>query len=449
MIVKNNIIGNIMQAIVIIAILLLTCPLPNANANTECVEVKLDASVNIIDRSDKPYNEIQKITFSFSAELDQSNPIIEKEIEKYLKDLSIYSFTNEWPGSDTLNDISGDNPPFVPDKPPDVIPTGDLKPTWSIQFTGQMRGDGRGAMHVKQYQGFGDNNQPILWKLKVSPKEIDSDEKSNDIQKPKFKDDLTIGINNTYSKNPKTRIKADISNDTENFVLNFSYSKLLNSVAGKPIGNKPVTSLSFACKIPFNKPFDVKEATGAETESSGEVPDLLELAINSYRYQKGGNLNHLGFKARAAQSFDNWETVLYYSPLTGWFNESHGFYGAEFELGYRNGDGEWKNLTTMAPDRGNFVGRGGMVVEWAPEIGLINQNLAEGLRFYVRGRGWADMYDNDQGNRDVRFREFIDSEIFYNFSDNYRIFIRGEWGYLPPDLSRYKNRIFAGVGSAF
>jgi len=43
----------------------------------------------------------------------------------------------------------------------------------------------------------------------------------------------------------------------------------------------------------------------------------------------------------------------------------------------------------------------------------------------------------------------MDSEFFYDFSTKYRVFVRYELGHLPPDLTRYRNGVFAGMGAAF
>jgi hypothetical protein len=95
------------------------------------------------------------------------------------------------------------------------------------------------------------------------------------------------------------------------------------------------------------------------------------------------------------------------------------------------------------------VARLGLVAEWAPRVAGVNKDLGQGLRFFVRGRGWADYFRNDSGSYGWRLKPFVDSELFWNFQKDYRVFVRAEYGSLPPDLSQDVKRVYAGVGAAF
>jgi len=116
---------------------------------------------------------------------------------------------------------------------------------------------------------------------------------------------------------------------------------------------------------------------------------------------------------------------------------------------FRGAGQEWINLTQPAPFRGNLVARLGTVIEWAPQLGPINRDLGSGLRFFVRGRGWADYARDDSGMNGVRLRGFLDSELFYNIDSQHRVFARYELGSLPPDLTRSVSTIMVGVGASF
>ena len=200
--------------------------------------------------------------------------------------------------------------------------------------------------------------------------------------------------------------------------------------------------------IPLNRPRDVRRADGARTDASGEIADFVQASFTRRSYN-GTNYRALGLVARASGRLRGPEIVAQYQPAALFFANGRGFFGAETELGYRDGDEEWRNLTTRAPDRGHLVARLGGVVEFAPRLGPVNLDPGRGLRFYVRGRGWLDYAKNNDGNGDARLRGFLDTELFYNFNDDFRLFVRHEQGYLPPDLSRRTSRTFFGVGTAF
>lgn len=200
--------------------------------------------------------------------------------------------------------------------------------------------------------------------------------------------------------------------------------------------------------VPLTQPGDVSDTPGAKTDASRDVADYISASFARRTYD-GNNITSLAMVARATGRLNSPEVVLQYQPLARFWSNGHGFLGAQSEFGVRDGTEEWKNLTTQAPNRGNVVARLAGVVEWAPQLGRINQDLGHGLRFYVRGRGWADYAKNDDGNNSVRFRPFIDSEFFYNVNDSTRVFLRHENGYLPPDLSERTGKTFVGVGTSF
>jgi hypothetical protein len=211
-----------------------------------------------------------------------------------------------------------------------------------------------------------------------------------------------------------------------------------------------MTSLSLAGRLPLFDPDDVRTTAGASRDASRQVTDLLELGLNSVRYKRGGSLEKSGLKLRTTGSLRGFEGVAYYSPLAGPLPKGWGYGAAELEIGYRAGDAEFSNLTTRAADTGNFVARLGAVLELTPRLEPlgINRNLNQGLRFFARVRGWLDTFEG-VNNTGARLRFFADSELFYNFTANSRVFLRAEAGYLPPDLSSRSERIYVGVGASF
>ncbi len=194
--------------------------------------------------------------------------------------------------------------------------------------------------------------------------------------------------------------------------------------------------------VPLTTPEDVKDTPGSETDASTRVADFIQASYRCSWYD-GKHLAGAGVTARTTGRGHGLEVVGNWRPGAGFFADGRGFLGAEVEAGYRKGDAEWVNLTTRAPAHGNTALRAGAVIEYAPRIGKVNLDLGRGLRFYVRGRGWADAYDGG------RFRGFGDSELFYNINDKWRVFGRYEVGYLPPDLSKRTDRWFLGTGVAF
>ncbi len=213
-------------------------------------------------------------------------------------------------------------------------------------------------------------------------------------------------------------------------------------------GNPRSFSVSLEGAAPVGTPKDVDDTPGASTEASEEVADYFKLSALRSSYRKGGILQSYGLVARTTAQLKGLEAVGTWQ-LARLFGNNRIFAGADLEAGYRRGDAEWESLTQAAPDRGNVVARLGSVLEWGPRIGPINRDLGNGLRFFVRGRGWADWAKDEEGDGEVRFRGFLDSELFYNVSEEFRVFLRHEEGYLPPDLSERHSETFVGVGTAF
>ena len=187
-----------------------------------------------------------------------------------------------------------------------------------------------------------------------------------------------------------------------------------------------------------------------DDEATADVANYVEAAYKHRRFT-GRRIATLGVVARTNGRLKNPEVVAQWQPFAGFLGRNFGrmFAGAELEAGWRDGTEEWVNLSENAPDRGNVVARLGGVIEYAPMLGKINQDLGSGLRFFVRGRGWADYAKDDEGDNGVRLRAFLDTEFFYNINARYRVFARYELGYLPPDLSRRRNGLGFGVGASF
>lgn len=187
----------------------------------------------------------------------------------------------------------------------------------------------------------------------------------------------------------------------------------------------------------------------AKPDASEENTDAIHINFDINTF---GLLDHIGLRLRATGEFNGVETSGYIQPPS--INGSWYFLGAELEAGYRKGDAEFKDVRTKAPDRGNILGRLGGVLELAPPLLFINRQHSRGLRFFIRGRGWADHFDDSKDPDESDFSSFrlsgfADSELFYNFSADKRVFVRGEYGSLPPDLTLVVNRVYVGVGSAF
>ena len=264
---------------------------------------------------------------------------------------------------------------------------------------------------------------------------------------------LDIFTDDSVSKSSQREWKARFQGGagTRGASLEFDVSREL---AGLSRNKAEEFTLDASGKIPLGRPKDVRDLPGASKDASKDVADVLNLSMNHIQYSKGGKLDRKGLRVRGTGSLRGAEVTGYWSPLFGWFHDSHGFYGAEVEAGWRKGDAEFTTLVTRKPDIGHTVARIGAVAEWAPRMCLgegkcINSNLSQGLRFFVRGRLWVDSYKEQGAGTRWRARPFIDSELFYNFTKDDRVFLRAESGYLPPDLSTRSKRVYVGVGKAF
>ena len=201
--------------------------------------------------------------------------------------------------------------------------------------------------------------------------------------------------------------------------------------------------------VPITTPLDVQAVPGANVDASRIVADFVQFSYSDRSYYSTGNYSAWGITVRTSGRLNGLEAVANYQPLTLLLADNRIFFGAELEAGYRDGMSEWINLTQKAPFRGNLVARLGTVIEWAPQLGPINRDLGSGLRFFVRGRGWADYARDDSGQDGWRLRGFVDSELFYDISKDLRVFFRYELGALPPDLTRNVSTVMLGIGKAF
>jgi hypothetical protein len=400
------------------------------------------STVDILKRSSVSWEKhpveglgVRSVTLNIDLILKGANrrsPASISHVIKYLTDLRNYSFVADWPSDTAAAPFVGANPVFRPTglsmyEVDDDTATMDNR-SYQIRLQGFLLPRTRGEIHLKlpsapalmtdwTFQRFdGVTSDPII---------------------------LFYSEGADWEKLPSYSGKVAFGFDGDTPTLDFTGDGYLDS------SDTGTRSLTLRAKIPLRTPKDVRDTPGANRDASVDVPDAVDLSYNQLKYRKGGSLLRTGFKLRTTGSLRGLEAVGYYSPFMGWYNGARGFYAMELELGYRKGDAEFQNLTTRAADTGNVVARLGSVVEWAPQIGSVNRHLGKGLRFFVRGRGWLDTYKNGSGDTSLRFRPFGDSELFWNFSENSRIYLRGEYGYLPPDLSGKSSRASIGVGTAF
>ncbi len=373
-------------------------------------------------RGDLPAEQVQDIGIAVRVVVSREPTDDQaRALEDHLRSADTYEFRSGWPGSENEVDTSTerwqDNHPFVLTRVQEVSA---LAPptvrTSTVILIGQGSARARGHILVTPLEG---------WDIRIE----------------KEKETVRFSAHR-LDELPPFRGNVRPAYGDGGFTLDVTASGVLRQRANG------IETLSLGGKIPLGKPDDVEGTPGAARDASREVADVLSLSWNRITYS-GGGLKRMGIRARATGCLEGFEGVWYWQPVMGWFDEMHGFYGTELEAGYREGDAEWANLTTRAPGRGNIVARLGTVVEWAPVIGGVNRDLSRGLRLFVRGRGWADVYDDDNGDRSVRFRQFLDAELFFNFSSQYRVFLRWEDGYLPPDLTGRSDRVYVGVGGAF
>jgi hypothetical protein len=201
--------------------------------------------------------------------------------------------------------------------------------------------------------------------------------------------------------------------------------------------------------IPLTRPSDVPAGTSADASPS--VADYIEAAYNIrswHAHSQSVDVKRL--VARTTGRLRGLEVAGQYQPWASFGDDGRTFSALGVEAGWRARDNqEWHDATTPAPARGHALARALAVAEWAPQIGPVNRNLSEGMRFFVRGRGWADYAKDDSGSNGVRCRGFFDTELFWNISTEQRLFFRYEAGCLPPDLSKHVQRFSVGIGKAF
>jgi hypothetical protein len=232
-------------------------------------------------------------------------------------------------------------------------------------------------------------------------------------------------------------------------VADFNYSYTTNYRFNRERSQASRRWFSLEGTVSLVRPSDVQGVPGANEDASRIVAGYVQASFTQRTYGQANTFSAYGFTFRTSGRFNGFEAVARYQPVAVLFNQGRNFAAAEIEAGYRDGRSEWMNLTQRAPDRGNLVARLGAVFEWAPQLGRINSDLGAGLRFFVRGRGWADYARNDTGAGEVRFRGFLDTELFYNVSHRYRAFARYELGSLPPDLTRSVSTVMVGIGGSF
>jgi hypothetical protein len=379
------------------------------------------------------------LTFKFTVPKDSSGTMTPEfqnavqDLLKHLRGRNSYKFITNWPNVQGVTATNGDYPPFSIATDPDVAEP--ASSTNVLEITVRLHGivpeRDLGEIYVKPLKGW----KYLGQNFSSEPDEFDGAAKirfsmSDALPLKPFRGNLSAGMG------------------TGGPSVDFSGEGILGRP--KDTAKATFTTLSANAKIPIGKPSDVDDVAGGESDASKKIADTITVSLNNYRYRQGSKLQTLGLRARTTGGFHGAEVVGYYNPLTGWFNESRGFYAAEVEAGWRNGDAEFANLTTGAPDRGSVIARLGAVAEWAPQMGAINKNLAKGLRFYVRGRGWFDTFKNADGKTSTRLRPFLDAEFFYNFTDEWRVFVRSEYGYVLPDLNtRVSRPAFVGVGASF
>ncbi|HWN40602.1 MAG TPA: hypothetical protein VNW71_00185 [Thermoanaerobaculia bacterium] len=287
----------------------------------------------------------------------------------------------------------------------------------------------------------------------VEIREMASADARIDAASPEWSFSEPVDLQPTLSHNQSLRFQGKTA------VIDFSFA--YGGLNWNKVGDASRFTMTLEGSAPLGTPEDVDEEAGAEEDASEEVADFFKLSLLRTSFSEKGTLSSYGLMARSTSEFEGLEAVLTYqfAWLFGGTEveqiersvdlQGTVFAGASLEAGYRQGDAEWMSLTQPAPDRGDIVARVGGVLEWGPKLGPINRDLGAGLRFFIRGRGWADWAKDETGEEDVRFRGFLDSELFYNVSDEFRLFLRYENGYLPPDLSQRHSSTFVGVGTAF
>ena len=209
-----------------------------------------------------------------------------------------------------------------------------------------------------------------------------------------------------------------------------------------------VEDFALTGKVPIGHPQGVA-ATG-NVDSSGEFADFVEMSYTRRSWRReSGNVSSIGAVARATGRLRGAELVVHYRPFSQLLADNRAFAALAFEGGLKEGDAEFLDEDTAAPDRGSAVLRGALLLEYAPQLGPVNRSLASGVRFFVRGRLWTDRFDDENGDAAWRSPRFVDAELFWNFRPQTRLYVRCEAGSLPPDLSQHVRRVSIGTGSAF
>lgn len=413
-----------------LALLLLSLLPAMAAAQDARTQVVFTHAVVADKRPDAATAPLARVQLSLFGRLTPATQAAVQELRQCLAQPGVVRFVNDWPAAEGITDVNSDAPPFLLEPGAPLVEYD--APLVEVRFFGDA------PIRFRNTMKFALDQTPACAKLQVTFNQWDKD-----------REGLLIERGPGDEKLPPFKGKIQIGGGAKGASLEFSGSKLLSAAS-----SAHVTTLEASGKLPIGKPDDVRNTPSAEKDASKQIPDALNLSLNSARYAAGGRLQRMGLRLRATGTLRGAEAVGYWAPLFGWFDGSRGFYGGEVEAGWRRGDAEFTSLTTRKPDIGHTVARLGGVVEWAPRICLaegkcINGNLAQGLRFFVRGRGWVDSYKEQGAGTKVRARSYIDSELFYNFSSDARVFLRVESGYLPPDLSTRAKRLYVGVGKAF
>jgi hypothetical protein len=372
-----------------------------------------------------------EVIFTSKITSAEKNAIIE-----HMKDPKNYIFTPTWPKLKGLEEIKTPNPAFVL-KNASFVEESPISQEGTIglifRLTGVAADRNRGTVMIKPLQNW-------QFVLQNDPENTQVDgfmyASSQGLTLPRFTPDP---------------IRLSVGENT--FLLEYKGEGLLNQPKTDTVENakKPLMFSEVMVKYPVNIPRDVKNVIGANKDASGVVADIIQVGVKSLQYKQNGGLQETGGRFRVSGTGKGAELVGYYSPASQLSINGRQFYALEFEAGLRQGDAEWKNLTTRAPNTGHLVARAGAVLEWAPEIrGTgINRDLtpsAPGLKFFIRDRFWLDSIKE---GKEWRGRGYLDSELFYNFTNKSRLYLRYESGYSLPDLSRYVQRVSLGVGKAF
>jgi hypothetical protein len=409
------------------------------------VDAQGDALLSVDEQQNSSQDEQMNLVsqyLQFNVLIDKNVPREERnKIKEHLLNTKNYSFSAGWPNVESLEELRTPNPPFSLRKEiefKDESFTNGL--TNSNELT-RMRFRLRG-ISMKKSRGIVTIKALENWQFI-----IDNDPKNTQVDGFMYASSPEVTIPR-FTSDP-----VRLSAGGNAFVLEYKGEGILNQPKTDTIQNakKPLILSEVMVRYPITIPRDVKNVIGASKDASGVVADIIQIGVKSLQYTQNGGLKESGGRFRVSGTGKGAELVGYYSPTSQLSTDNRQFYALEFEGGWRQGDAEWKNLTTRAPDTGHLVARAGVVLEWAPEIrGTgINRNItpsAPGLKFFIRERFWLDSINE---GKQWRGRGYLDSELFYNFSSQSRVYLRYEAGQSLPDLSRYVKRVSLGVGKAF